>query len=56
MTTVTAGIAVSLDGFAAGPNQSTDLPFGEGVDGRLHVAPDRQVIPKLGSCRPSGCA
>lgn len=37
MTTVTADIAVSLDGFAAGPNQSTDLPFGEGVDGRLHT-------------------
>jgi dihydrofolate reductase len=37
MTTVTADIAVSLDGFAAGPNQSADLPFGEGVDGRLHT-------------------
>ena len=36
MATVTADIAVSLDGFAAGPNQSADLPFGEGVDGRLH--------------------
>jgi len=28
---------VSLDGYAAGPNQSADLPFGEGVDGRLHT-------------------
>ena len=37
MTTVTAVIAVSLDGYAAGPNQSEDLPFGEGVDGRLHT-------------------
>jgi dihydrofolate reductase len=37
MTTVTADISVSLDGFAAGPNQSEDLPFGEGVDDRLHT-------------------
>jgi dihydrofolate reductase len=37
MSTVTADIAVSLDGFAAGPNQSEELPFGEGVDGRLHT-------------------
>jgi len=37
MSTVTADIAVSLDGYAAGPNQSADLPFGEGVDGRLHT-------------------
>src|SRR6478735_11929984 len=37
MTTATADIAVSLDGYAAGPNQSEDLPFGEGVDGRLHT-------------------
>jgi dihydrofolate reductase len=28
---------VSLDGYAAGPNQSADLPFGEGVDDRLHT-------------------
>jgi dihydrofolate reductase len=28
---------VSLDGYAAGPNQSAELPFGEGVDGRLHT-------------------
>jgi dihydrofolate reductase len=37
MTVVTADIAVSLDGYAAGPNQSEYLPFGEGVDGRLHT-------------------
>jgi hypothetical protein len=37
MSTVTADIAVSLEGFAAGPNQSEELPFGEGVDGRLHT-------------------
>ncbi|ALV47734.1 hypothetical protein MB46_16590 [Arthrobacter alpinus] len=27
---------MSLDGYVAGPHQSLDLPFGEGVDGRLH--------------------
>jgi hypothetical protein len=38
MTTVTADIAASLDGFAAGPNQSKDLPFGEGLaDEQLHT-------------------
>jgi dihydrofolate reductase len=38
MSTVTADIAVSLDGFAAGPNQSEELPFGEGLeDERLHT-------------------
>jgi dihydrofolate reductase len=37
MTTVTADISVSLDGYAAGPKQSEDLPFGEGVDDRLHT-------------------
>jgi dihydrofolate reductase len=36
MTEVTSDLSVSLDGFAAGPNQSADLPFGEGVDDRLH--------------------
>jgi dihydrofolate reductase len=36
MTNVTCDLAVSVDGFAAGPNQSMDLPFGEGVDDRLH--------------------
>jgi hypothetical protein len=38
MTTVTADIAVSLDCCAAGPNQSEELPFGEGLeDERLHT-------------------
>lgn len=27
---------MSLDGYVAGENQSLELPFGEGVDGRLH--------------------
>ena len=35
MTKVTADMAVSVDGFAAGLNQSMENPFGEGVDGRL---------------------
>jgi dihydrofolate reductase len=29
-------MAVSVDGFAAGPNQSEEKPFGDGVDGRMH--------------------
>ena len=33
---VTADIAISVDGYAAGPNQSLENPFGEGVEGRLH--------------------
>jgi dihydrofolate reductase len=36
MSKITADMAVSLDGFAAGPNQSLDNPFGEGVGDRLH--------------------
>jgi dihydrofolate reductase len=36
MTKVTCDMAISLDGFAAGPNQSADNPFGEGVGDRLH--------------------
>jgi dihydrofolate reductase len=36
MTKITCDMAVSLDGFAAGPNQSLDNPFGEGVGDRLH--------------------
>ncbi|MFD0692126.1 dihydrofolate reductase family protein [Actinomadura fibrosa] len=35
MSKVTCDMAVSLDGFTAGPNQSLDKPFGEGEDGRL---------------------
>src|SRR4051794_33658662 len=37
MGIVTADIGISLDGFAAGPNQSLEQPMGEGVDGRLHT-------------------
>jgi dihydrofolate reductase len=37
MSTVTADISVSLDGFAAGPNQSEEQPFGDGVGERLHT-------------------
>jgi dihydrofolate reductase len=33
---VTADIAISIDGYGAGPNQSLDEPFGERVEGRLH--------------------
>jgi dihydrofolate reductase len=36
MPRVTADLALSLDGFAAGPHQSLDKPFGEGIDDRLH--------------------
>ena len=36
MTRVTASLSVSLDGFSSGPNQSEDLPMGEGVENRLH--------------------
>lgn len=36
MSTVTADISVSLDGFAAGPNQSEAQPFGDGLGERLH--------------------
>jgi dihydrofolate reductase len=36
MTKVTCDMAMSVDGFVAGPNQSLAEPFGEGVGGRLH--------------------
>jgi dihydrofolate reductase len=36
MTTVTCDMAMSVDGFVAGPNQSLAEPFGEGIEGRLH--------------------
>ena len=36
MTNVTCDMAMSVDGFVAGPNQSLEKPFGDGVDGRLH--------------------
>jgi dihydrofolate reductase len=35
MTTVTCDMAVSIDGFAAGPNQGPDKPFGDGPVDRL---------------------
>lgn len=39
MSHVTCDIAISLDGFAAGPNQSLERPFGDGVGGgeELHA-------------------
>jgi dihydrofolate reductase len=37
MSRVFCDMSVSLDGYVAGPNQSAELPFGEGVDGRLHT-------------------
>ena len=36
MAKVTCDMAVSVDGFVAGPNQSLDRPFGDGVGDRLH--------------------
>jgi RibD C-terminal domain len=36
MSKVTCDMAISVDGFAAGPNQSEANPFGEGVGNRLH--------------------
>jgi dihydrofolate reductase len=36
MSKVACDMAMSVDGFAAGPNQTLDNPFGDGVDGRLH--------------------
>ena len=36
MTKVTCDMAMSVDGFVAGPNQTIDKPFGDGVDDGLH--------------------
>ncbi|TDD15204.1 dihydrofolate reductase family protein [Nonomuraea diastatica] len=36
MSKVTSDMAMSLDGFVAGPDQSLENPFGEGVGERLH--------------------
>jgi dihydrofolate reductase len=36
MTKVTCDMAVSVDGFTAGPNQGPDKPFGDGAVDRLH--------------------
>jgi dihydrofolate reductase len=35
MSQVTCDLAISLDGFTAGPNQRLDKPFGDGVEERL---------------------
>jgi dihydrofolate reductase len=36
MGRVTCDMAMSIDGFVAGPNQSLENPLGEGIDDRLH--------------------
>ena len=36
MSKVTAGLAVSADGYVAGPNQTLDRPFGDGDVDQLH--------------------
>ncbi len=36
MSMVTCDIATSVDGYVAGPNQSFENPFGDGVNERLH--------------------
>jgi len=36
MTKVTCDMSVSVDGFAAGPNQTAEKPFGDGPVDRLH--------------------
>jgi dihydrofolate reductase len=36
MTKITCDMAMSVDGVVAGPNQSLENPFGEGVGDRLH--------------------
>ena len=36
MTKVTCDMAMSVDGFTAGPNQGPDKPFGDGAVDRLH--------------------
>ena len=36
MSMVTCDIAPSVDGYVAGPNQTLENPFGEGVEERLH--------------------
>jgi dihydrofolate reductase len=36
MTKVTCDMTMSVDGFVAGPNQTMDKPFGDGVEDRLH--------------------
>ena len=45
MTKIRANLAVSLDGFAAGPNQNAENPFGEGVDGSCTAGCSRTPRP-----------
>lgn len=49
MTKVRCDMAMSVDGFVAGPNQRLDVPFGDGVEGRLHrwmsEQPDENAAP-----------
>jgi dihydrofolate reductase len=44
MTKIRANLAVSLDGFAAGPNQSAEHPFGDGVGETLHRCMERWMF------------
>jgi dihydrofolate reductase len=37
MSKVTSDMSVSVDGYAAGPNQTADAPFGDGVGDSLHA-------------------
>jgi dihydrofolate reductase len=57
MGIVKCGIAVSLDGFVAGLNQSAELPFGEGVGDRLHrwmfEQPDENAV-EMGDLTAAG--
>ncbi len=36
MSKVTCDVSISLDGYSAGPNQTAEKPFGDGVNDRLH--------------------
>jgi hypothetical protein len=38
VTRVTCDMAISVDGFVAGPSHGPDERFGEGVERRLHAA------------------
>lgn len=52
--TIKCGIATSVDGFVAGPNQSADKPFGGGVDDQLHkwMFDERSSTPPNSSREP----
>jgi dihydrofolate reductase len=58
MSTVTCDIAMSVDGFVAGPNQTLENPMGDGVGQRLHRwmfedaeanAPEIEAITRAGA-------